>query len=1293
MAEELSRKLKLSTVSAADKLALATGAVANRTLRIPKKAELLADWCINTQFKSRTWPSQEFAATPILCPAHWRLLAQLVDRPSLKAALETLKAPLFSLLATSISHVPAHVTDADQLASLWTEIAHVAAVVLPALQPSQKITVDAWASLAKAACGLLPNATASTSTDPVASLVEDVLNTFAKVLAVTTPAAKCISAACALFPSLWTLPQTPTMHAAAINVLRHGLFGKDTARALAFSLIQLIEARIAEATAAANGSVQASIKRSRKATGATSSPGLFSIAGKAVGLFPSDLVKVLRAVPAAERQIAFAAVQTAALQQLVTATAETTVIGGGARTASSWTFSLLWLTVQAGLVSLVDGDYSVQSTLLVELAAMDSMPESAHRVHIAEDREDLMVDTLRYLSSSAIEDIPSQAAFIERFLLLARISTLAVGSSLSAAVSAVVVQAAAAPQSCSDAITKLVEIYAGAKSLNVLMSRLAKELVSSSSAIAVLADPVILQAFSTAVASATPQAWFEIVSSLLELFSATPKAHQAIVSTYFAVAMDHVPSQPSMASSRETLATILHDIVRAVSPSPAIIHLHTCAFTTLAPYTDLWTAASAHTELAKLVESACKSHPWIGLGAGFQVLDHPETKVIVPAVISAVSAALLAFGPKSIRKSMGDWSGVFWEATGQPEQAVYWWMIVVQYLDAFSVFPANVQQNIATIFTQCVPSQSGLAGIGASTAAYSIPSITHEALYSADFYELQWLRPHLVTALLAANAHDSLSTLQVIPAAYFPQPERVRLADRLLAPIYNNNKTATVSAETMQMVERLVLALDAPTSTNVSAYCALLSSPLGTDGAMHKHFLAKLGHHLLSDTSLSDDARADALTTLLANPRWGPDAIFTWRIVLDWASAASTAEKGAARLVLVSAAFECIGDSSNAGDLAVWSFKVLIGVVADPTLEEIQATVATVLADTSANLDPLVLRALEQCAARMEDAEAFTALYAAALDAPTSSTSVSNWLAVAHVLSVGSPRQGYVVKKQLRHVLMRMQEKMDLIVHSLDDLLSALRFIERLMAKVPRLSPRTLNQVLLLLLSMLSFSSAQRFYKHVDAAALTVHNKEELFQVVADVLAAVLQHQRRALVASPVMFTVMLRDLLLCFLEPGRYAHKAVVVTPQGVEAASPIPCLPLAVLTTLAPFPSTSAWAWHRLLHGIAALPAPVLIALQGAPSSRVVAPIGRHLPFLVAEYAAWAAFAAPSSHPRFGWALVAEPKARAAITRGVYEALDLVGDSGRIAVLDMVPNAAKQSVKDLVADYNKYHKYQGKA
>ncbi|KAI9190419.1 hypothetical protein H9P43_001853 [Blastocladiella emersonii ATCC 22665] len=1246
MAEELTRALKSSAVPAAEKLSLAAAAFRNPRLRLPRKAEFLADWLVNLIFKSRTWENLAFDTTPILGPAYWSLLTELLASPALQDLGRSgtpLKAPVFPLLAAAVTAIPANVTESADRETLFGHVDASFRVLAPALATMQKITVDSWADLVRSLCtGAAADDAAQTPS--LVALTHAALEAFAKVLTVATPIKKYVAVVTALLPALVSLPVD--MHAAVTGVLAAGLFPLEASQ----DMVKAIST-YNDSLRSASGRVESfSNKKARSA------PRQASATGATSAILPADLTKALMKLGSRD---ALRRAQRLLLEVAI----DRLSVADPANTSS-----LTWLAVYEALTEIAADDYDQHTALLEFLSSQD-------RLRLTDDRDDRLSTALRFAIDVGA-DTPE--ALLQRFLVIAEIGIKQAELALPRAIAALANRVEEDPAFAAATAERMIRVYGQARSLNVLFVQLQHGLLTASPAAVttLLGHASVLSTFADALPSAVSAMWFDVMdvfTTTLDL--AASDAVTSILATYVALMLEAVPDQSSLESERTQLAATLAGYTRAHRDSPAALHIHLYAMNALPQYAAAWPA----TELASLAESAVAKVPWVGAGVALQA-------ALMAGCTESVTVALTAYGPADLAKAKAPWNGLFWELTAD-NRVTFWWMIVVQFFDAIESLASQAAlDNLAAVFTRSLEMPIVKNADGES---YSVASVSTEALGAASMYELAWLRPHLARFFTTGGplSPAKQSLLASFPSVYFTLAERNQIVGSLL-------NQAAAKGEWTDAAKRLVLSLDSTILPDQALLERVIAAATSAEAAHADTLIAnKLIRQRLQRTSTA----AEIVGALVAH-HGDRDPIFTWRLLLDWVhlSKSAAAERAAAVAAAIGGAHASVNEDVHSAMLIL--LRSAAGDAADQVCSalDVDAWMARLL-EPGAAMDPLVVRALEVVVAQTPDEAEFTERYQRIVDTPVAQTagSLANWIVLVHVFSASAHHE-HAVRKMLRHTLCRI-EAVAASATSLADILAGLDLVQRLLEKIGRMSPRTLSQVLLLVAHLVSATTAARLFEHVAPESISAADREALFMGVVDVLAAMLHHQRRGLMGTPVMFCAMLRDLMLCFLEPGRYARDggaaAAAAAGKKSTAAASVPAgLPLALLTSLAPYSHVCAWAWHRLVAGISTLSAPALLSLKGASSARLIAPLARHAGHVVAEYALWTAFAVPASHPRFGWAVVTSAKSRAALVRGVYAALDLVGDDGRAAILAAVPAGAKATVKELVADYEKYFKFHGK-
>ncbi|ORZ37638.1 hypothetical protein BCR44DRAFT_1430587 [Catenaria anguillulae PL171] len=1149
MADDLIKSLRSSAVTAAEKLPLAVNAYANPHLYMPRKADVLTDWA----------------------------------------------APVFGLLASATSHILTALPDnAAQREILLTHVAACFTTLADRLRMSQKITLDAWADLVKAAAAHPPS-TASLA------LTRSVLEAFVAVLAAYPTARKAMAATAAALDALLSLPTE--LEPLARKVLEVGLFGNeiisDMYAAATKVTTDMLLARDEGSgpSVAKRPRVDPVDKKNNRKKAAKDTP-----TGPFAGVIPEELAAALQATPESDAGRTYATVLDVALTAL--AQAENSAI----------------LAPQPHQPAVNRQAVTSAPEPTVSLVFTNKLFATvAPRLSLTDDREDVLNRAIRSLLS---DTPPGPAEALDRFYVDALMDLAAKKENWGRA---------------GDVLYELVQVFGQARMLNVLFVDLGR----------------------------------------VGLRVAPGKWPYRVLGTYLCAMLATIP-----ASASTTDADVFAKFAASLT-------------------------ALTRGKLTPAIPSVARECAWCGLGVVVQALG-----VAADDDVQQLAGAVVKSGFKGAQADVGAaWSGAMWELGAGDKQKVYWWMSVVDHLDVLPELigdDEHILAMVAGLLTQSI--MDSVPSLDDEQAGISISSVSTQALLSAQFYEIAWLRPYVakmfVDAQDAASVLRKVQVLALFPPEYFSPAERSLLAQRLVSAAIKDDKAWD------PMVVKVALALDLPVNPTSLDQAMANASTASPDLTLRLAY--KLTLRLLQQSDASTDDRAALVSALLSRPQFHADAYFALRVVLEWVSA----ERGHARVradlvsqIVAELPEFATGESDPVRAAFVFLLaKAACGKNATSTAVQlshvVQNTGSWVSQALNGTVEPLVIRALEVLVSKFDaddsSESAFVALYSTLLNdhVVTRADQVANWLAVVHTMSA-SAKHERSVRKLLRQVLLRLEQLVEHVT-CLPDLLALLALVERLLERVPRLSTRSLSHFQLLLSTLLGQSFAARFFASIPLESWSKSDRESLFLAVANVLAAMLHHQRHALVHSPVMFTVHLRDLLQCFLEPGRYAQKHLTTTVYATAVptathdnstdALAVSRLPLALLTSLAPLPASCAWAWHRLIQGIGTLPTSVLVSLQGMPTSKVIDPIAAHLPALVAEFMQWHAFTVHAGHPRFGWAIVADAKVRAALMRGVYEAMDLVGEQGRVGVLAMVPASGKGAYKEVVREYEKYHQFKGK-
>ncbi|KAJ3360157.1 hypothetical protein GGF32_008622 [Allomyces javanicus] len=1231
MAEELTKALKSSAVPAAEKLALAQHAFRDATVRIPHKADVLADWTINAILKSRTWELQVLGETPLLAPVYWTLLSDILASPSFAASnLTTIKAPLFQVFPAFIASCSTiNSPDADTMRALTNAVVATYRRVATTLEKSPKASLEAWVSLIR-------NAVKATAVASVlATLAEAFLDSLAHVLELSAQPKKNVGIVCSLLSEL-AFASRHGMDASAKAILTAGLFSMELVQEVATSCAQYAD-HIAPVAA------QPTNKRARPSTSASKAP---------VIVFP-ELAKAIRALDADDF---------ATLTPIVFALTVTTLTEANAAISTLHLFAAYMAFVEL-IPPAHPNRYILQSQFLAVLIDQG-------KLRMTDDRDDWMATTLAQSLLIADETAAKQhdhlaVAAVERFVMCGRLGIKVVDMALPPVVQIVAHLAEERHVRTAALVADLIDLYAQSRALNVLVEALAQvgNLVANRAAL--LANSAVLDRFAEAMADLPSASWFTIFDALFGVQQATTDVAAALViAAYLHVLLDAIPLSPAFQDQRQRLAyTVLQHVQDQFGP--AAIHLHLQAVDTLVEYRGLLLADE--TTLTALARRAVGEAPWIGAAVVLQTTDLIGS---AGAMAPLIEVAVGAFSVEDL-PTAESWSGVLWEAD-EPQFMVYWWMTLVQFFDQLGhSASASQQQAIAQLFVSTLDPTS----VGAST--FSMASVSTEVLYSAVFYELSWLRPHVVEYFKTDMTPSKLELLVQFPGQYFAKSDRDAIAAQV-AGLSTHDETVRSN------IKQVLISLEATLPDPLN----LLKTVVGTEQEQSAADVV-LAYQLAQKSLVAHDidTRRQAALRLLHDPMFPSDPLFAHRLLADWLSSKSAA---ALRDDLAPAIF-----ATNVTDPLVQQARPLLQAAVSTSEattvapEEFLAFLSAVL-ESSDELDPLVVRAIELHAQHLTEANDLKAAVQHLLEYPVSAASLSHWLTLVHVYVYNATRHPHAVKQVLRALLKKILDVAELVV-SVAQYCAVMQVLERTLDRLGRLTVRVVSQVLLVVSHLTERPFAGRFFAHVPIATIPEPDRVALFNSVARVLSAILQHQRRAILDSPAMLCIMIKDMLLAFLEPGRFARKdGADGTPAATTSTLPI-SLGMPVLTVFAPLPLVAAQTWERLVASIPRLSAAMLLSLRATSSAQLVKPFAVHVAPIVTQFILYQTFNVPAYHPRFGWA-IADARVKQVLVQGLYALLDLQQQHDLAYLLQAVPNSAKQVVKELVADHDKYHKYHGK-
>ncbi|KAJ3376287.1 hypothetical protein GGF31_000354 [Allomyces arbusculus] len=1232
MAEELTKALKSSAVPAAEKLALAQHAFRDATVRIPHKADVLADWTINAILKSRTWEQKSLGETPLLAPVYWTLLSDILASPSLAASnLSTIKAPLFQVFPAFIASCSTiNGPDADTMRALTDAVVTAYRRVAVTLEKSPKVSLEAWASLIRNAI----KATAVASV--LVTLAQPFLDSLAHVLELSAQPKKNVGVVCSLLSEL-AFASRHGMDTSVKAILTAGLFSMELVQEVATSCAQYVDHIAPVASQPTN-------KRVRPSTSASKAP---------VIVFP-ELAKAIRALN---------------IDDLTTLTPIIFALTVTKLTEANAAISTLHLfAAYIAYVDLIPSEhpdrYILQSQFLAVLIDQG-------KLRMTDDRDDWMATTLAQSllinDDTAVKQHDHLAvAAVERFVMCGRLGIKVVDMVLPPVVQ--IVAHLANQRHCRTAalVADLIDLYAQSRALNVLVEALAQvgNLVANRAVL--LADSTVLDRFAEAMVDLPTASWFTIFDALFGVQKATTDATASlIIAAYLHVLLDAIPLSPAFQEQRQRLAeTVLQHVQSQFGP--AAIHLHLQAIDTLVEYRELLLADEAM--LTALAQRAVGEAPWIGAAVVLQTTDLIGS---AGAMVPLIEAAVGAFSVEDL-PTAESWSGVLWEVDA-PQYMVYWWMTLVQFFDQLGhSTTASQQQAIAELFVTTLDPTS----VGAS--AFSMASVSTEVLYSAMFYELSWLRPHVVEYFKAGITPPKLELLVHFPGQYFAKSDRDAIAAQVVG-------LSTHDDAVRSSIKQVLISLEATLPEPLNLLTTFVGSEqeqAATDVVLAYQLAQKslVAHNI--------DARRQAALRLLRDPIFPSDPLFAHRLLADWLSSKSAT---ALRDDLTPAIF-----ATNVTDPLVQQARPLLQAAvsnADITTVAPKSFLGFLSAvlDSGDELDPLVVRAIELHAQHLTDANDLKAAAQHLLEYPVSAASLSHWLTLVHVYVYNATRHPHAVKQVLRALLKKILDVAELVV-SVAQYCAVMQVLERTLDRLGRLTVRVVSQVLLVVSHLTERPFAERFFAHIPIAAIPEPDRVAMFNSVARVLSAILQHQRRAILDSPAMLCIMIKDMLLAFLEPGRFARKDGTTDGATTTGTTTLPVsLGMPVLTVFAPLPLAAAQTWERLVASIPRLSAAMLLSLRATSSAQLVKPFAVHVAPIVTQFILYQTFNLPAHHPRFGWA-IADARVKQVLVQGLYALLDLQQQHDLAYLLQAVPNSAKQAVKELVADHDKYHKYHGK-
>ncbi|KAI8802248.1 Urb2/Npa2 family-domain-containing protein [Cladochytrium replicatum] len=225
---------------------------------------------------------------------------------------------------------------------------------------------------------------------------------------------------------------------------------------------------------------------------------------------------------------------------------------------------------------------------------------------------------------------------------------------------------------------------------------------------------------------------------------------------------------------------------------------------------------------------------------------------------------------------------------------------------------------------------------------------------------------------------------------------------------------------------------------------------------------------------------------------------------------------------------------------------------------------------------------------------------------------------------------------------------------------------------------------------------------------LTASESSALFDAIAQLLLSIVRLRKPELVHSiPSLFAV-LRTLFACFRTLGDSDNNVMDQTLIRLtsskslqfsnEPHNPFRIDPFPLLTARAPLPPQNAETFSRILVAIAQKSAAEGTSggtTQKIASETTVKPFVKYAPNLIAEYVGLLLLRPSGSNAWWGPPPAAQ---RASLVEGIYALLDICRPSEREHLLACMDHPAaggaggKLVLKNLVQDWNRFHRYAGK-